>query len=905
MPTIIERITTTDRTICRYLDNINDDTRGTVSQDILSHLINLVDAVMMKFYSPAADLDINEENLKAAREYAQTDGYLKVLYRFRNYLDIVAAHYTLDEDGSERLMLKYYDYLLETKNLVGYHFGIQILHNLDKFPLNLDTALQEYYSKIAEEIEMQQYHFGGEGEKYYIRKIKPFFVKGRKYYEVTFTQATDKENKANRVIAFTKIPVTSYYASKFSFTESSIEILGKMLPIRIITGWEVSIRDCEYKNFASLITGDTKGKVAYGEQKTICRYLTEKGFTLTEILDFPEKAYLKLTNELRANSKTDRFIKILDKCWFMNREKMPGHIILRYLLFNMHNAIIKDQRFNCENPKLSELYLKNQCIPFDKMPFMQSPCKHNPRLSALFESINSKDRTHELFARQIKNNTEISGSIFTPLTELAHYGNLNHLKAKYNQTLFFGHRDRSQIVIENGYAYINEYKLDTCTVIKTLRELSTVPEPDYTDNINWWLDFSGYDVDCPEKKDILRQMFSQTSVAVIYGSAGVGKSTLINHISHFYENENKLFLAQTNPAIDNLRRRVTADHDHCEFSTVASFIYNGDSTEYELLVIDECSTVNNKDMVSVLENAKFKHILLVGDTYQINSIRFGNWFTALRYFLPAASVFELSKPYRTDDEHLLEIWAKVRTMEDGVHDIIERESLSLNVDDSLLTAVGEDEAVLCLNYDGLYGINNINRFLQESNPNLAFQWDVQQYKVSDPVLFLENNRFHPLIYNNMRGRIVGIEIKDQATPNERIVFDIEVFTTIDESLARFYLLEYLETTKDNHSVVRFSVYKNKSTDEDDDGNTSRTIVPFQIAYAVSIHKAQGLEYSSVKVVITDEVDELITHNIFYTAITRAQKQLKIYWTAEVEKKVLERISPRNIDDDINILRGMI
>ena len=385
----------------------------------------------------------------------------------------------------------------------------------------------------------------------------------------------------------------------------------------------------------------------------------------------------------------------------------------------------------------------------------------------------------------------------------------------------------------------------------------------------------------------------------------MGKSTLINHIAHFYENANKLFLAQTNPAIDNLRRRVEADHDYCEFSTVAIFIYNGSSTEYELLVIDECSTVNNKDMVSILENAKFKHILLVGDTYQINSIRFGNCFTALRYFLPATSVFELTKPYRTDDEHLLEIWAKVRTMEDGVQEIIDKESCSLNVDDSLLTAVGEDEAVLCLNYDGLYGINNINRFLQESNPNPAFQWDVQQYNVGDPVLFLENNRFHPLIYNNMRGRIVGIEIKDEGTPNERIVFDIEVFTEIDEYAARYYFLEYLETTKDKHSVVRFSVHKNKSTDEDDDGNTSRTIVPFQIAYAVSIHKAQGLEYSSVKVVITDEVDELITHNIFYTAITRAQKQLKIYWTAEVEKKVLERIAPRNIDDYIKILRGMI
>ena len=71
---------------------------------------------------------------------------------------------------------------------------------------------------------------------------------------------------------------------------------------------------------------------------------------------------------------------------------------------------------------------------------------------------------------------------------------------------------------------------------------------------------------------------------------------------------------------------------------------------------------------------------------------------------------------------------------------------------------------------------------------------------------------------------------------------------------------------------------------------------------MSIHKAQGLEYNSVKLVITDEVDELITHNIFYTAITRAQKDLKIYWTPEVEKKVLQRIKPRSIDADVEILR---
>ena len=415
-----------------------------------------------------------------------------------------------------------------------------------------------------------------------------------------------------------------------------------------------------------------------------------------------------------------------------------------------------------------------------------------------------------------------------------------------------------------------------------------------------------YEVDCPEKIAILTHMFSKSAVAAIYGSAGVGKSTLVNHISHYYENKEKLYLAQTNPAIDNLKRRVTANEDYCKFSTIASFLkYGYGDPEYDLVIIDECSTVSNTDMQKLLEMVKFKKILLVGDTYQINSIRFGNWFTALRSFLPETSVFELTTPYRTKNQRLLILWSKVRAMDDNVQEIIDKQSCSLKVDESLLTAAGDDEAVLCLNYDGLYGINNINRFLQESNPNPAVEWDVQQYKVGDPVLFLENNRFHPVIYNNMRGRIVGIEKLDVGKPTERIQFDIELKTTIDPAATRFMPLEVIENPDGKNTIVRFYVYRVKSTDDDDDGNTARTIVPFQIAYAVSIHKAQGLEYSSVKIVITDEVDELITHNIFYTAITRAQKDLKIYWTPEVEKKVLERIRPRNIDADVEILRNFI
>ena len=47
-----------------------------------------------------------------------------------------------------------------------------------------------------------------------------------------------------------------------------------------------------------------------------------------------------------------------------------------------------------------------------------------------------------------------------------------------------------------------------------------------------------------------------------------------------------------------------------------------------------------------------------------------------------------------------------------------------------------------------------------------------------------------------------------------------------------------------------------------------------------------MEYSSVKLVITKDVESRITHSVFYTAITRARESLRIYWSPESQNKVL-------------------
>ena len=67
---------------------------------------------------------------------------------------------------------------------------------------------------------------------------------------------------------------------------------------------------------------------------------------------------------------------------------------------------------------------------------------------------------------------------------------------------------------------------------------------------------------------------------------------------------------------------------------------------------------------------------------------------------------------------------------------------------------------------------------------------------------------------------------------------------------------------------------------------------------LSIHKAQGLEYDSVKVIITGDVDERITHNIFYTA----KKDLKIYWSPEMQEKVINAFEISDSKKDASILR---
>lgn len=884
----------TNKVICENIACFRNVDRGFLCQNVLSQLRNFTEYVVMKIYCGENDFDPNNQDLREeALKNMRGDGSLRFLSKLHQLLQKSASHYTFDKDNSERLMLKYYEFLLKIKKYLYEKFSILVLENIQDFPINLDTELIEYYSKIGQRIESPT--VGREklryNDRYYIQKIKPFFVNQNIYYEVTFTIANGNISKFDRVIAFTKKELVDNYAVKLSIYKDTINVLDRNIDVLIIDEYEVSIRPCELENFAKILGFKEKYSTKSKEYNRLMHFIMQTGVSLTELVSSDDLYYRSIKTEILQGVTSEKFYNVLDKCRDIINRQVEGQNIIKYLLYKMNNKVIKRQynRTPCGN--LSQLYLSFGCIPFDQMPYCTSLIQHNPKIYDLLWSVPIKNREHELFARFIKHNTEVENTIFTLKNSITTFDNIEALIEKYNSMLYYKHINR-RLELYKKFIYMNGYVDDCIKIIQNLRELSSSGVTGYSLSVESWLSRDSYIIDDDNKNSAMHSMFASSHVALIYGAAGTGKSTLINHISNFWSEQKKLFLANTHPAVDNLKRKVSANN--CTFSTIAKFLHSRDNTDYDLLVIDECSTVSNDDMRRILDKISFKLVVLVGDIYQIESIYFGNWFSIADKFIPETSRFELIKPFRTSNEILLTLWQRVRDCSDDILEYLTKYNFSSRLDDSIFE-YADDEIILCLNYDGLYGINNINRILQNNNPNDAIIWGINTYKVGDPILFNESNIFSPLIHNNAKGKIIGIQPKEF-----EIFFTIELEQSINEIEASGYDF-LLEESKQGKSIITFSINKYASTDEDDDGN----VVPFQVAYAVSIHKSQGLEYNSVKIVITNEVGEQITHNIFYTAITRTREKLKIYWSPETEKTILDSFDGRKSLTDAYILENFL
>lgn len=870
----------------------DNDTRDNLSQRILMKLNDLCEGTLIlnsiHLYGVGS--------LRVAWEVALTDIETKFLSTFLQGLRYIGIRVP-DEGQYERLMLKYYGFLWKIRKYLNDIHGISVLTNLEDFPLELNDEDQEYNQLIACAIEnvMGTHSFIGQN-RYYVQKKVPFYVGAERYFEITLQLADKYATKYNRLTVYSKVDISSNYSIQVGCTETEVLFWEKPSKIKVITDWRVSIEPSTLNKLARIICVEAKVTSRHNEYNALMSFLTQTGINLIDLIDFQDQRFANCISMIYGNAKTNNYKKVLETLHqnFNRKSNTFGKNTVRYVIMRLKEELVEAVLPVTSEVALKDhsIYLSRECYPFEKDPILYNLPKSKTNGKTI-----SKDVLRVIGANKVekylpyirmKHLIEMTGELYQK-KEYVEYQEDDQTITKYNKGLTdWDRKEGLELKEENGYVCLNNYVKNTLHILRVLLDFSTtgnVGQSYLNQNFVKNLDVSDID---EMKISALHKVFVDSKVLMIYGAAGTGKTTLMNYITNLMEGRTKLYLTKTHTALENLQRRISAPGASSKFMGIDQFINVNIPNKYDVIFVDECSTIDNRTMIKLLEKIDGETLLIfAGDIHQIESIDFGNWFFYAKEVLSEKAIVELNSTWRTHEQTLKDLWEEVRFSKPLITEMLVIDGpFSENIGKGMFEKVDDDEVVLCLNYDGKFGLNSINSYFQDVNPSKdIFHWYEWKYKVGDRVLFNESKRF-PVLYNNLKGIIVDIY-----TGVNSLIFTIEIPIVLTAIDVRGLDLDIVSVTEKS-TQVRFMVSESDESKEDEDYEEARmkSIVPFQLAYAVSIHKAQGLEYESIKVVIPSSNSERITHGVFYTAITRTKKHLKIYWSSDTMQKVISGLS---------------
>lgn len=869
----------------------NPQGRDGVSRRIVRNLYDLCYATLILNAYKNGYTNVSE---KLAWEISQLRVDTRYLCNFLRGLKYIDRRIP-KEGQAERLMLKYYNYLWEIRRFMRKNYNKSILENLEKFPLELDTVDLEYYEKVAKQIEnIDLTSKNVRVSRYYVQKIIPFFVNGERYYEITLQLAGVYSTKYNRVTVYSKMTITTYYSIQIAYTETVIDLWGVQNSIKVLNDWRVAIDPSCLNKLAKMLLKSTKINRNYREYVNLMEFLTETGMNLFELINMRKERFSQIYNRVFGTTNTHDFGDVLIQIRreYSKSSCKVGKNTIGYALMYMRDEVLEVLLPNEFYKKCisNELLISSRCYPFEKNPMIanlvgtKTSKKDRESIIELLDDSKAVSLVQPYIT--IDNLIGETGELLFEKSEIGSNGVIEN----YNISLDDWERAKGYSIIEReGLVTIASYYDTTINILKRLLQLTHNARFDRQEENERFIKNCGIKFDDIDKKIALKYLFVNSNIMLIYGAAGTGKTTLIKYISNMFGDARKLYITKTHTALQNVIRNLGKNFDNCDFEIIDSITRSNSAVVHDIVFIDECSTIDNRTMELLLGKISNDALIVMsGDVYQIESIDFGNWFFYAKDIVKAkGGSIELCSTWRTKKEELKGLWKAVREKSTIITEMLSMDGpFSENLGENIFH-LDEDEVVLCLNYDGKFGLNNMNQYFQNANTNSkAFSWEEWSYKIGDRIIFI-NTRRSALLYNNLRGIITNIAYAEKS-----IIFEIEVKAFFTESQCEAESFDYVGTTEKG-TIIRIEVIS--WDDELSEEEKVKMVIPFQLAYAISIHKAQGLEYKSVKIVIPSSNAEKITHSIFYTAITRAKEKLKIFWSAETMKSIIENFTTDEIE----------
>ena len=370
---------------------------------------------------------------------------------------------------------------------------------------------------------------------------------------------------------------------------------------------------------------------------------------------------------------------------------------------------------------------------------------------------------------------------------------------------------------------------------------------------------------------------------ILTGGPGTGKTTTINAMIHFFESEGlDIYLAApTGRAAKRMTEATGCEaqtiHRLLEVSgnpddeTIGGFQRNAENPlEADVVIIDEMSMVDLPLMYALLNAiVPGTRVILVGDVNQLPSVGPGN---VLRDMIQSGKfpVVMLTKIFRQAAQSDIIVNAhKINAGERVPLEKRSRDFLFIRRDnpaaiikdmmvllrDKLPGYVGaeiQEIQIMTPMRKGALGVEQLNRILQENfNPPAADKPEKEAggtiFRTGDKVMQIKNN------YQ------MEWEIRSKyGIPTDK---GAGVFNG-DMGIIR-EINTYAEMVTVEFDECRFAEYSFKELEE------------LELAYALTVHKAQGSEYPAVILPLLNGPRMLMNRNLLYTAVTRARSCVTI------------------------------
>ena len=361
MKIVDKRLRETADVINKNFAKVNEENRGEVSGEILSHLRNFCEAFMYKVYDEENDADIyqTQDNLTPVRKYIKDKHY--DVWKFHSLLDSSVGHMDFGPMQSEALTLKYIPHLIRLKTFLQKQYGIGVLENIDKYPLDLDTSLVSFYEKI---LFVLLHSKPGSRQmtrnQYFVKKRSMKYINGYIFYEYVFDVSDDKANKFNTFVCYSFKNIRFDYDLKLLLAKNEITYLSTKIFINVIYDYEYSIRPCAFQNLLHLINYNDEKCRRDKEYSALMKTIKDKRKSLVDLIDSKKGIFF---------ASDGYYIKFISKVKkFLQSNKLGGNLI-RFLLLDMRNRTIKAQMTSFCNDMFDGLRIKLASKSFELMPF--------------------------------------------------------------------------------------------------------------------------------------------------------------------------------------------------------------------------------------------------------------------------------------------------------------------------------------------------------------------------------------------------------------------------------------------------------------------------------------------------------------------------------------------------------